>query len=69
MLHERTGSLVSAILVLAAFAVVTLLCAVFFPDRPEELHPELWALRGWRTGAGGRGIGFYFPARRATWGA
>jgi MFS family permease len=44
VLHERTGNLVSAILVLAAFAIVTLLCAVFFPDRQEELHPELWAL-------------------------
>jgi MFS family permease len=44
VLHERSGNLVSAILVLAGFAVVTLLCAVFFPDRREELHPELWAL-------------------------
>jgi hypothetical protein len=30
-------------LVLAAFSVVTLGCALFFPDRPEELRPELWA--------------------------
>jgi hypothetical protein len=29
-------------LVLAAFAVVTLGCAVFFPDRREELNPALW---------------------------
>ena len=44
MLHERTGSLESAILVLAGFALVILLCALFFPDQPEELNPELWAL-------------------------
>ena len=43
-LHERTGNLSAAILVLAGVAVVTLLCAVFFPDRREELNPELWAL-------------------------
>ena len=43
-LHERTGSLVSAILVLAGFALVILLCALFFPDRREELNPDLWAL-------------------------
>jgi MFS family permease len=41
-LHERTGNLTMVTLVLAAFAVVTLLCALFFPDRPEELKPELW---------------------------
>ena len=44
LLHDRTGSLAAAILVLAAFAVVTLGCAIFFPDRPEELQPELWAM-------------------------
>jgi MFS family permease len=42
-LHERTGNLTMATLVLAALAVVTLLCALFFPDRPEELEPERWA--------------------------
>lgn len=42
-LHERTGNLTAVTLVLAGFAVVTLLCALFFPDRPEELEPELWA--------------------------
>ncbi len=42
-LHERTGSLTAATMALAAFAVVTLACACFFPDRPEELEPELWA--------------------------
>ena len=41
-LYERTGSLVAVTLVLAAFAVVTLGCAVFFPDRREELNPALW---------------------------
>ena len=29
--------------VLAGVALVTLGCAWFFPDRPEELRPELWA--------------------------
>lgn len=42
-LHERTGSLTLVTLVLAAFSVVTLGCALFFPDRPEELRPELWS--------------------------
>src|SRR6185312_8789097 len=41
-LHERTGSLAAVTLVLAAFGAVTLACALFFPDRPEELRPELW---------------------------
>ncbi|HEX5320494.1 MAG TPA: MFS transporter [Stellaceae bacterium] len=41
-LHERTGSLASATLMMAALGVVTLLCAFAFPDRREELHPELW---------------------------
>jgi MFS family permease len=41
-LYERTGSLVAVTLVLAAFAIVTLGCAVFFPDRQEELNPALW---------------------------
>ncbi|MBV9735026.1 MAG: MFS transporter [Acidisphaera sp.] len=42
-LHDRTGNLAAVTLVLAAFAFVTLGCALFFPDRPEELRPELWA--------------------------
>lgn len=42
MLHQATGSLGSSILVLAGFAAVTLFCALFFPDRREELQPELW---------------------------
>lgn len=42
ILHARTGSLTLVTLVLAGFSVVTLGCALFFPDRPEELRPELW---------------------------
>lgn len=42
MLYERTGNLTTVTLVLAAFALVTLACALFFPDRREELSPELW---------------------------
>lgn len=42
-LHERTGSSAAATGVLAAVALVTLGCALCFPDRREELHPELWA--------------------------
>jgi hypothetical protein len=30
-------------LVLGGFAMVTLVCAFAFPDREEELKPELWA--------------------------
>jgi hypothetical protein len=30
--------------VLAALAIVTLLCALAFPDRREELRPELWGV-------------------------
>lgn len=41
-LHERTGSLSTATLMMAALGIVTLLCALAFPDRREELHPELW---------------------------
>jgi MFS family permease len=42
-LHERTGSLTLVTLVMAGFGVVTLGCALAFPDRREELRPELWA--------------------------
>ena len=45
ILHERTGNVAAAILVLAALALVTVLCALFFPDRSEELHPGRWAVR------------------------
>ena len=43
-LHERTGSLATATLVMAGLGVVTLLCALAFPDRHEELRPELWGV-------------------------
>src|SRR6185312_10278843 len=42
-LHERTGSLTAATLVMAALGVITLACALAFPDRKEELQPELWS--------------------------
>ncbi len=42
ILHQRTGNLSAVLLVLAAVAVVTVGCALGFPDRPEELQPELW---------------------------
>lgn len=42
VLHERTGSTAAVTPVLAGFALVTLGCALFFPDRREELEPELW---------------------------
>ncbi len=45
LLHERTGNLSAVMLVLAVVATITLGCALFFPDRPEELRPELWDRR------------------------
>jgi MFS family permease len=42
ILYERTGSVAAVTTVLALFSVVTLGCALFFPDRKEELKPELW---------------------------
>jgi MFS family permease len=41
--YERTGSVAAVTTVLAVFSVVTLGCALFFPDRKEELQPSLWA--------------------------
>src|SRR5271163_2460953 len=41
--YERTGSVAAVTSVLAVFSVVTLGCALFFPNRKEELEPELWA--------------------------
>jgi MFS family permease len=41
-IDEKTGSLASATLLMAVLGVVTLLCALAFPDRREELNPELW---------------------------
>ena len=42
LLFERTGSVGAVTTVLSAFSVVTLGCALFFPDRAEELNPDLW---------------------------
>jgi hypothetical protein len=42
-LYGRTGSQAACLSVLAGFAVITFCCAWFFPDRKEELHPEMWA--------------------------
>ena len=42
LLHQRTGSLASVMLVLSVVAVVTIGCALAFPNRKEELQPELW---------------------------
>ncbi|MCK8787601.1 MFS transporter [Roseomonas sp. NAR14] len=42
-LYGLGGGVGLVLLVLAGFGTVTLLCALFFPDRPEELRPELWA--------------------------
>jgi MFS family permease len=41
-LHERTGNLATATLMMSGLGIVTLLCALAFPDRREELEPELW---------------------------
>jgi cyanate permease len=42
-LHEATGNLALTMVVLAGVASVTLACAIWFPNRREELAPELWA--------------------------
>jgi cyanate permease len=42
-LHEATGSLAFSMVVLAGAGSVTLACALLFPNRKEELRPELWA--------------------------
>lgn len=42
-LHEATGDMALAMVVLAGVAAVTLACALWFPNRPEELRPELWS--------------------------
>ncbi len=44
LLHQATGNLSATIVVLAGFGSVTLACALFFPDREEELKPEMWAV-------------------------
>jgi len=43
LLHERTDDLFAVTLTLAAFTLITVACALFFPDRREELKPELWS--------------------------
>lgn len=43
VLHDWGGDSIAVLAVLGAFAAVTLVCALFFPDRKEELQPELWA--------------------------
>ncbi|WP_376099285.1 MFS transporter [Roseomonas sp. CCTCC AB2023176] len=42
-LHDATGNLALTMIVLAVVGSVTLACAMLFPDREEELKPELWA--------------------------
>ncbi|WP_374443863.1 MFS transporter [Stella sp.] len=42
-LHDATGNLALAMVVLAGFGSVTLACALLFPNRREELAPEMWA--------------------------
>lgn len=42
-LHAATGGMTAMLLVLAVFGMVVLACALAFPDREEELHPERWA--------------------------
>lgn len=42
LLYERTGSVAAVTLVLSLFSLITLGCALFFPNRKEELAPELW---------------------------
>ena len=44
LLHERTGGQDAVLLVLAGVAVLTAICTLAFPNRREELQPELWAL-------------------------
>jgi predicted MFS family arabinose efflux permease len=43
LLHERTGGQDAVLLVLAGVAVLTAICTLAFPNRKEELQPELWA--------------------------
>jgi len=49
-LYARTGSQGACLSVLAGFAVITLCCAWFFPNRREELNPDLWAENAPRRG-------------------
>jgi cyanate permease len=52
-LHDATGSVVTPLLVLAGFGAVTTACALGFPNRAEELRPELWAAAPEAVGARG----------------
>lgn len=51
LLHDATGNVALTLVVLGAVAGVTLICALFFPERPEELKPELWAASSRPAGA------------------
>jgi MFS family permease len=42
-LHDSSGGVGAVLAVLGGCATITLICALFFPDRKEELQPELWA--------------------------
>ncbi|PZW47052.1 cyanate permease [Humitalea rosea] len=42
-LYDLSGNMALPLLVLSVFGGLTLVCALFFPDREEELRPELWA--------------------------
>lgn len=42
-LHDHVGGTTAVLAVLGVFATVTLGCAIFFPNREEELKPELWS--------------------------
>jgi cyanate permease len=42
-LHDHAGGTTAVLTVLGLFATVTLACALFFPNREEELKPEMWA--------------------------
>lgn len=39
----RRGGMTVMLLLLAAFGLIVLGCALAFPDREEELNPERWA--------------------------
>jgi MFS family permease len=43
LLHDSAGGAAAVLAVLGVFAGVTLVCAFFFPNRPEELRPDMWA--------------------------
>jgi MFS family permease len=42
VLYQHTGSVTAVTMALSAFSAVTLGCALFFPNRREELKPEMW---------------------------